>query len=380
MHEKRAPKGKRWLSGWVRLLFFLAVLSLMASYLATYISPVACWPLAFFGLAYPLILVVNLFFFFLWMFRKRRKRWLISCFVLLSGCHHFFDFFQFNTSGNATESDGPAIKLVSYNVHVFDVYNEKERCTTRDRIFSQLQQADPDIVCFQEFYHSDMPGYFDTKKNLKSISGAQNIHEGFTYIPHAQQHFGTVTTTRFPILNKGRIVLGLTSNNHCIFTDVLIGKDTVRVYNVHLASIGFQKADYNFVNDVYSGDVAIGSSEKALKIMARLKQAWMVRQEQIGLIGSHLKSSPYPVILCGDFNDTPVSWCYRQCTGSLGLIDAFCESGLGIGPTYIGDFPSFRIDYIFHDKRIRSFGFERLEGEYSDHKAIGCKLQVLKNG
>jgi len=88
----------------------------------------------------------------------------------------------------------------------------------------------------------------------------------------------------------------------------------------------------------------------------------------------HIYDCPYPVVLAGDFNDTPVSYAYNQTRKYL--TDSFVESGSGVGCTYIGDFPSFRIDYVFHSEEIESANYTTLDYHFSDHKPVYCKLRI----
>ena len=87
---------------------------------------------------------------------------------------------------------------------------------------------------------------------------------------------------------------------------------------------------------------------------------------------NEVKKSPYKTILCGDFNDTPVSYCYNRIENEL--IDAFIESSSGIGSTYIGKFPFNRIDYIFYSNKLQSKEFKTHNIKYSDHKPISCYI------
>jgi len=98
-------------------------------------------------------------------------------------------------------------------------------------------------------------------------------------------------------------------------------------------------------------------------------------KDQFRLIHSPYILSKYPVIVCGDFNDTPVSYTYRKMKS--GLKDAFVNIGAGTGNTYLGSFPSFRIDYIFHSQQFKTIDFERIEARLSDHYPIICHLEYL---
>jgi endonuclease/exonuclease/phosphatase family metal-dependent hydrolase len=94
----------------------------------------------------------------------------------------------------------------------------------------------------------------------------------------------------------------------------------------------------------------------------------------VDILSAHIRQSPYPTIVCGDFNDTPVSYTYHKMRGKL--VDAFIESGSGIGNTYLGNFPSFRIDYIFHSKSFRSCCFRTDRINMSDHYPVMCTLSL----
>ena len=91
----------------------------------------------------------------------------------------------------------------------------------------------------------------------------------------------------------------------------------------------------------------------SISILRKLKSAFVKRAKQVDALHEYISKSPYPVILCGDFNDTPTSYTYHTVRG--GLRDAFVDSGTGMSGTYAGKLPSFRIDYILYDKKFKSF-------------------------
>ena len=105
------------------------------------------------------------------------------------------------------------------------------------------------------------------------------------------------------------------------------------------------------------------------EIIKRLRSSFENRGNEVEQIKQHIRQSPYPVIICGDFNDTPISYAYR--TISKGLTDAFVNSGKGFGNTFVGPLPYFRIDFVLHDPIFKSFGFNTNSSiTLSDHYPI----------
>ena len=156
-----------------------------------------------------------------------------------------------------------------------------------------------------------------------------------------------------------------------IYTDMLIDSDTVRVYNCHLQSYRLRPKEINSIDSMnFENNPENKARIKELSI--KFKDAIIKRAEQAATLREHLNQCPYPVIVCGDFNDTPVSFTYRTVRGDLK--DSFTESGKGTANTYNGKLPSFRIDYILYSPKFTSYNFEVSTLNHSDHYPISCDL------
>jgi len=194
---------------------------------------------------------------------------------------------------------------------------------------------------------------------------------------HKDNAFGIVIFSRFPIISSGEVSFP-SRNNSCIYCDVKINQDTVRIYNVHFESIHLEPQEVQFAEDLSIGENLNNKEilkKNVKKITSFLKKAFIKRAGQARLVHEHIAHSSYPVIFCGDFNDTPVSYTYHQT--SIDLKDAFIESGHGIGKTYITKFPFLKIDFILHSKDFETFNFEIPQVKYSDHYPVSCYIRKV---
>jgi len=349
----------------LKYLNFIFVGALLLSYLSIYVSPEKIWFLAFFGLAYPFLLIVNFLYIFFWAYKKRRL-FILSILAILLGWNYIGTYIQIPVKRDKQESEvsEQKFKILSYNVRLFDLYEWNEKENTQGEIFDFINSGNFDIICFQEFFTKNTGGL--TKQKIQEkLSDKFHEHVDYT-IENKNYNYGIATYSRYPIVNRGVINFN-NSSNSSIYTDVLINKDTVRIFNNHLQSIRFNKNNYSFITN----SKALKEDEKLREIKDisfRLRDAFIKRASQANILAKHIKSSPYPVIVCGDFNDVPVSYTYR--TMRKNLNDSFIEAGKGIGTTYTGKFPSFRIDFIFHSRDIRCTEFDIPDIRLSDHYPV----------
>ena len=362
-------KQLHWFSKVLLWLNLLSALLLIGAYLNTHISPNSVPYIAFLGLGYPIILSVNVIFILYWIL-VRWKFAFISLITILLGWNHLRHFYALNIWQNDLENP---VKVMSFNVRIFDLYNLEGRIDNRNKILDFLKNEDADILCFQEFYYQEGTAEFSTKDTIVDLLNTKYYHERYTHEMRGKRYFGVATFTKYPIINKGEVAFENDPNNFCIYSDLVIDQDTVRVFNGHLGSIRLQSDDYEFFGDQHGPEYPT-QKDAGQRIMYRLKVAFEKRALQAEKVAEEIAASPYPVIFCVDMNDTPVSYSYRQFNQVLD--DAFVRSGNGIGQTYIGKVPSNRIDYIFYDEAFKSANFITHQTNLSDHKPISCDLQI----
>ena len=344
---------------------------LLLAYSAPYIDPSKILFPAFLGLAYPFLLLANLVFAFFWAIRFK-KEILISLLVILLGWNHLMNYLPMNLGSKNNNSENikaQHFKVMSYNVRNFDLYNWSKKDDSRENIYKLINGESPAILCVQEFYTTNRIGYRerDVRRKLGSYPH-YSIYYGIRSGPNTG--VGIATFSAYPILKTSRIPFD-NSLNQAVYTDLLIQNDTLRVFNIHLQSIRFGQDSYNFL-DTMSLKYSNRQLREAKKIGIYLKDAFIQRAAQARIIQNYLKESPYPVLVMGDFNDTPLSFAYRKI--SRGLHDAFRRVGKGLGNTYAGDLPSFRIDFILYSEELEASRFSRIKSEFSDHFPIIAHL------
>ena len=322
------------------------------------------------GLGYPIIVLVNCFILIVWTIA--RSRWAIySLFIILLGGKLHFRTLSFTISKDTTKNT--ELKVISYNVRLFDVYNPnlESGLETRNQIFQFLRNENPDVVCFQEFYSQDKPTRFETMDSLFQVMGTKIYHQRSAYKRMARQNFGIAMFSKFPMIAKGDVMFetqGSQDFNYCIYADIVKDQDTFRIYDVHLQSIKLQSDYYSAQTNDPTSNL---TQESAIRLIYRkLQSAYVKRADQARRVVNHIKTSPYPTIVCGDFNDTPMSYTYNQFDRVL--TDAFRNTSTGIGVTYVGKMPAGRIDYIFHSPELASNNFKIQQEVLSDHRAISC--------
>jgi len=334
------------------LINSISLLILLLSYLSPYISPTFFWPISFFGLVFPILYLVNLAFFIYWLIGFKKPMW-ANLIILLIGIGNISNYFGTSPNSNSSEEN---TKILSYNVRLFNRYGWIPKENVREDIFAFFTEEDADILCIQEFYTpNEIP---DLNYPYRHI-GLQN--------KKSQWHMAIYS--KYPQIKKKTVsIKGERMNNTCIYSDMIINEDTIRVYNIHLASNWFKNSDYLFIQNPQKEKIKEGLKG----IASRLKNSFIKRAEEVAVIKEHIKTSPYPIILCGDFNDTPLSFAYNSIKGDL--VDAFTVCGKGIGDSFV-KIPALRIDYIFHDNQLKSSNYKKHKKVLSDHYAVSCDIR-----
>lgn len=342
MKKERSFFGWRLLAG----LNSLFALLLLISYLAFYIPPSPGWFFGLLGLAYPVLLIGNAAFVVVWVvFRK--KYILISLITILMGWNHIGRHVGLGIQ-ERKKDDG--IKVMSYNIQGNRYRPHSGELLKELTVY--LNEKKPKIICLQEFFLKD--------KQLKDFLANLQLqgHEPTISPPHTH---GLLTYTSLPVMRSGGVKSG--GDYFAIYHDMLLKEDTVRVYNMQLASIHLQQEKELF--DQERSWESTKSRRRILSMFRKFNLAYTQRTSEVEILKKHIAGCDYPVILCGDFNDTPLSYTYRKL--SQNMQDPFRGRGSGFGNTHNENLPPIRIDYILHDETFDTEYYSIDKPNLSDH-------------
>jgi endonuclease/exonuclease/phosphatase family metal-dependent hydrolase len=288
---------------------------------------------------------------------------------------NIFVFFAFNKPGSFNyKKEAGDIRVASWNVARFVEMkrNNNKGSQARLKMMELIKEQGADILCFQEFFHSNDSTYYP---NIKYIS--ENFNYPYWFYSHdidGDQHFtGTIIFSRYPIIDSGLVRYPRpTLPEALMHVDVKINDDTIRVLSTHLQSLQFGRDEYAKIDEVKRvGDSLLDNSKT---ILSKLKHGAALRSIQADLVRQLIDDSPYPVLFAGDLNDVPNSYTYFTVKGDLQ--DAFLKKGFGIGRSFSGLSPTLRIDYIFADNNFTIRQFNRLVRKLSDHYMIVADVKL----
>ncbi|WP_271765879.1 endonuclease/exonuclease/phosphatase family protein [Aquimarina algiphila] len=324
----------------------IAAFALLLSYLLPYVSPKTFPLLSVLSLTVPVFIVINLFFLLYWVILLNKKM-ILPLTVLLLGVSHVSSLYKLR--GKSSEDTAGSISLLSYNVHSFNRFKWIDSDSIPQDISSLIREQDVDIFCAQEFY------------NNPDINFSQYKYK-YEYFNHNSRELALVIFSKFPFINKGSLNFEKTANN-VIFADVVIRKDTVRVYNIHLQSHRISSK---------TDELAKADSQKLLK---RIGVSFKKQQSQAEQLIAHMKSSPYKNIIMGDFNNTAYSYVYNKIK-SENLQDSFKKAGKGFGKTFKFELFPARIDFILVPEEFEVLNFKSYDLELSDHYPIFSRVKL----
>lgn len=351
---------------WMLNLFIVALYLL--ALLSMVLSPEQLFFPAFLGLAFPVLLVGVCFFLLYRLIKRQWRGFFFNMILIIVTWGPITTYMPLHFKEQVVPED--AIKVLSLNCHGFGFlkHTEKEPNPT----LRYLKESKADIICLQEAYTSGKKSPYVSMRHI-----ARYLPE----YPHvilrfAQKDRGTslMLLSKFPVKDTRLLSLNSRFNGGVVYTLDVKGKE-VQLYNLHLESFYLTSADANEYVELAKGGDPIGLRDK---VKAKFTPAFRRRAEQADAIAIDCAQSKTPyVIVCGDFNDTPIS--YTRSRIASDMVDAYTHSGCGWGISFRFKRFGVRIDHIMHSEQIESYNC-RIEQEatISDHKPISC-FMLLKD-
>jgi len=357
--KRRKRKGSPWPIAFLfRILLLIAAAALAISYISILINPVDSVIPLFFGLYFIPLVILNILILIMALIRRRTIAWIT--FIVLLPSILFADLFV--KWGKPDEGkQGNSLTICTYNVGLFAQQTGISRSEQLSRVAHYIGQEKPSIVCFQEFYAKD----------------TSVIRDHFYNYPYMKSHFfrssdggrfGNIILSKYPIVSSGDITFKR-STNLCIYADIDYYGKTIRIYNTHLES---HSISFTALIKKMSNSEKV--SEEIMNVHERLASTFKKRGKQVDTIAIHLSESDYPSIICGDFNDTPMSYTYHILMKNMK--DSFRESGKGFSASYSYLWPLLRIDYILYPDYFWSLSHTTQKVSYSDHYPVFSEIII----
>jgi len=363
-------------------VFIVNVIALFVFVLSAFsdrVSPNSIIFFAYLGILFPCFLFVNILFVIWWILVTRWKYLLFNMIVFIICSGQIFTYFPLNFKTKNVPDD--CIKVLTYNVMRYNQYR-KHTQKNPNNIVNYILDLDADIVCVQEYGLTRNIPPLITKEDLDIAYEKKYPYRKYSPIyKTVKEEGGNAIYSKFPIKSFKEIPYpspGLHNGSFVVELDVN-GKN-VTLINNHLESNRLSAKDLVEYEKLLKGikeldAKKIGETGNFMK--SKLSVSYNIRAKQAEMVAEYIHNakSPY-IIVCGDFNDTPISYVRRTVKGGSLLKDAFAETGLGMGISYNRNRFWFRIDYILHSKNIKSYNCTVGKLEDSDHYPVFTYLQL----
>ena len=356
------------LDGMMLLANIIASLFLIVSSYSDHIAPDKFIYPSFLGIMFPFFLIPIVFFLIYWAFR--RKMYLILPLITIAVCWEPVKrYVPINVSKN--QPTEKVLKFITYNT--CSMGRSKEFDPDKgNNVINFLKSEDPDIICLQEYTYHKNTKYLTEKQIRKELKD----YPYYNYTRATTKHNGGLAVfSKFPITKVKQINYESLYNTSCLYEIDVYGKK-ITVINNHLESNKLSKEDREFYNEMikHFQSEKLGTFKNTL--ISKLATGYRIRASQARQLKQVIDKVETPLIICGDFNDTPISYCYQHIRGDLN--DAFANTGFGPGISYHENLFLFRIDHIFHSDHFNSYNANIHKVTYSDHYPMSVSLE-LKN-
>ena len=370
-----ARNKKRKFRDVVKLVIFLtnifAIALLFSSFLAWNVSTLKTNLFSYIGLGFGFILLLNIAYLVFWLLFSKWK-YAAICLIALLICYKPVTTF-FPIKINQPKAPEKSIQILTYNVQGFP--KERDKNSKERPILDYISETDADIVCLQEYLVS---------KTGQSIFSQQDVNRKLSMYPYrsvtglessGKYHIlGLACFSKYPIEDTHEVVFESSYNGAAVYTINIEGK-RYTVANVHLESNSIMAEDKKLYSDFLQNTDSVKLEAVTTNIRNRLGSAYRMRAKQVNQVKDYIKTQgTQGTIICGDFNDTPISYAYNQM--KKGLQDAYVSTSFGPGITYNEYLFLFRIDYIMHSDNFKAYQTKVDKIDHSDHYPLRTWLEL----
>ncbi|NIJ54948.1 endonuclease/exonuclease/phosphatase family protein [Dyadobacter arcticus] len=329
------------------------------------------WLAGFMMMSFPAVIIVHILSVLIWFVIDRKKALLPITLLALGGIFASRTF-SINRKPNTSATADHSFSVLSYNTRVFMKNSDQREPTVKEDIASMkvwVRDLGADIICMPEYYE-DETRLFNINETLRSggykysVKYSEEIRKGRNY------YTGLALFSKYPIINARDTIFQ--AQNGLVQADIEIKNDTVRMIGVHLYSMTLNLSKLAHEKEME------GIRAEGKTTFKRMKTGFMQRSKQLQVLESWIAESPYPVIICGDFNEVPYGYVYGRLRKSMR--NGFEEKGEGFGFTF-NHIPYFiRIDHQFYKSdQLNMLDFKTLnQVKYSDHYPIMGIYQIQK--
>lgn len=341
--------------------------ALFIAYLTPYVAPSTFGSLTIVGIFAPILYIGVAICLLLWVVMGRWRIAGCVALILIPGLFRFSDFYNVELHREVEQKPSRgSFTLLSYNVRGF---RDDNSLRVVDKYVDYLsERKELDVLCFQE-YALDIPSVERIDSLLKSrnrrIYRNDVVESGEVVLR---------TYSRYPIIASGS--LSGEGSGTTQWVDIIIGKsDTLRIFNNHLQSMNISSNDSS---DIEQGKI-LNDGDRMLSIVDRIAKNSSIRAEYVDTLRTIIANTPYRRVICGDFNDTPMSYVYGELID--GHVDAFEQCGGGYGYTFRPMHRTLRIDYVLYSPELEAEEYDvDVENELSDHLPVTARLKLRTKG
>ncbi|MBV8254564.1 MAG: endonuclease/exonuclease/phosphatase family protein [Chitinophaga sp.] len=344
--------------------------ALLASIFLPYLNPASFWPAGFAGLTFPFLFIINLVLLPVWLL-LRKKYWLLPIIAIVLSVGALIKtwaFHPFHENSLEKTTGSKEFTVMTYNTSNMGLKYFTEEKAIRSNVYNTIVFGQADILCLQEFYTNDKPDYTHNIDSIRIKAGYEYHYFTKDKIHWDTWYYGIALFSHHPILKATTIPCGVSTNgsgSSFLQADLLVNGDTVRVITLQLVSYMLNGGDLKGAKDLH-----------IRPLVHKMKQTFTHRAAQAAQLAGLIQESPFPIIVCGDFNDVPVSYTYRKVAADLQ--DAYLKTGNGLGRTMSYISPTLRIDYIMASKQLQVLGCQAMRVADSEHFPVIARLSLKK--